>query len=870
MGDRIGDNMRISILKKIKSWHPLIKNAQLYTSVMLMDYSLKHVQHEDYISIMLYLNKYIMISPLGLFNHSDMKLLSQSFIRDLAKMVMPIYNPIYRYYYQSIEALQLLQISPSASIGMFFTYMFIEACWNRSLKNAIHLYAVNVPVNIPIKDTLNILHHEYSETIFQQPASDIQKHDIIFYDKYYQIENNLNRLSDFFNIPYIFQGLLECITRLNRGGQCILYLGTVIHKPIADIHIIMSRYFKTSRLYQPEIYNHIKRDGVSGVYHDFQGIPQADLDALIAIKRKLEQMYPRGHHDFSMSDPKFLKELDIPLPDKPATCKYVNGFLDTSITSPIYDDIRRFNGVKYAARYAEYCILDQYIDKDLTAIKLPTKEQVMTGIMYCKKWDIEYYDIFNKSLFTSAYANTLLADIYGLHEPIIYKFKTAQSEYHGAKKTLRLTQNRHISVRRSIKKRASSRRVTISLDSDIVKLMGSVGDISGASIIDDITAETSIFTAKQGIMAELEPINVNIDAATRLIDTRRDFGARDESLQNVLWHRVNVMFRQYKHKDNVDREHLDMRVSKILKDNTITQAWLKMYEMLVECDLISRTHGGVYRTFHLCELPGSFISAINTYIHSKTRYTELEWRAQSLKPVSKGIIGDQKEILKRHRDRYDFGVDGTGDITHIANIRGYKQYTRSVNMITSDCGLDMKTPGLSRVEYASMVAILYLLPAGGHFVYKILTPIVERFLVNLVYICYSQFKELIFYKPVQNQHSREYYIVGKSYTPLAPDIIEMLMGNIERIPAHMTQEVDIGLDIFRDRYPGEFVRQFVKGYRAIADNCTQVYKRHIFYVDHYEELPREFFELIERYYKEKNADWIRKYELKRIPEQHKL
>ena len=174
----------------------------------------------------------------------------------------------------------------------------------------------------------------------------------------------------------------------------------------------------------------------------------------------------------------------------------------------------------------------------------------------------------------------------------------------------------------------------------------------------------------------------------------------------------------------------------------------------------------------------------------------------------------------------------------------------------------MKTPGLEKVEFASLVAILYLLPVGADFVYKILTPITSRFLLDLIYICYHNFTDLMFFKPVQNAHSREIYLVGKGYRGTDTDILDMLLRKVEKF--------DENIDLFGDRYPEEFVRQFVHGYNMLAQNCIAMYKKHIFYVDHYDELPKEFIDLIENYYKEKNMDWIRKYNIKPIDGKKKL
>ena len=49
-----------------------------------------------------------------------------------------------------------------------------------------------------------------------------------------------------------------------------------------------------------------------------------------------------------------------------------------------------------------------------------------------------------------------------------------------------------------------------------------------------------------------------------------------------------------------------------------TQAWPKMYEMLVEFHLIRSEHRERLISLHLCEAPGAFISALNHYLTTQS------------------------------------------------------------------------------------------------------------------------------------------------------------------------------------------------------------------------------------------------------------
>ncbi len=86
-----------------------------------------------------------------------------------------------------------------------------------------------------------------------------------------------------------------------------------------------------------------------------------------------------------------------------------------------------------------------------------------------------------------------------------------------------------------------------------------------------------------------------------------------------------------------------------------------------------------------------------------------------------------------------------------------------------------------------------------------------------------------------------------------------------KVPA----ELDLGLNrtcanLFHDRYPESFVRQFTAISQQLADNYCYTIERNIYYLDNYEHITKEFAKMMRDYYDEKNQDWIDKYKPKRI------
>jgi hypothetical protein len=153
---------------------------------------------------------------------------------------------------------------------------------------------------------------------------------------------------------------------------------------------------------------------------------------------------------------------------------------------------------------------------------------------------------------------------------------------------------------------------------------------------------------------------------------------------------------------------------------------------------------------------------------------------------------------------------------------------------------------------------LDILPINSSMVYKILTPIDEPLILNLIYVAYCNFKDLIFYKPIQNSQSREFYIIGKGYLGTNYNILEIFYNALE----HFTPSNEY--DLFKDIYPIAFVKQIVDISTRLSENYCYTIERNIYYLDNYENITPQFAKMLKDYYNEKNHDWIDKYKPIRI------
>lgn len=628
-----------------------------------------------------------------------------------------------------------------------------------------------------------------------------------------------------------FIGMIIGLKYTLHDGSFILHFGDLSSEIISKIYMKMSKYFKNASLYYPEISNHYEPLGIYGIFTGFKGCNHNEIAGLL--------------------DKLISGNLELELEVDKLVDQYIKNFVTLQNNKITF----------YLTKLENYLDIDKSI---LDKVNIPTDEQLTNSILYCQKWKIPFWDKYTTKPFQNKFGRMILAETYGLHQPILYQFKTPYKFHTISRITLRIPSRSRSTSRISRISHQSKIKINIKSKSR------SRTKHSGVNITDLLhdlsftpskfrTSSKSRYRISVNLSPELEYSNNRIEQVGRLIDARRDFTKLGDN-QYVKWWEINKKFRYYKHKDDLEKIHLDQLIRTKLKDNSISQAWLKMYEIITDNNLISTDKKGTFHSFHICEAPGTFINAINNFIHTKTKYTTFDWHSQSLNPKI-ATIKDQFGLIKRHPDRWDYGADGTGDITKIANIKHYKRQVvkrGSIDLMTSDCGLAMKESGYEKVAFASLLAILEILSLNGAMVYKILTPIDEPIILNLIYVIYCNFKEVVFYKPVQNNQSREFYIVAKGYLGTHPDILSKFYTVLKTFDTVKEK------DLFNDKYPEAFVRQFVDISNQLADNYIYTIERNIYYLDNFDDMSPEFIKLMKKYYDEKNQDWIDKYKPMRI------
>jgi hypothetical protein len=326
-----------------------------------------------------------------------------------------------------------------------------------------------------------------------------------------------------------------------------------------------------------------------------------------------------------------------------------------------------------------------------------------------------------------------------------------------------------------------------------------------------------------------------------------------------IWDETKKFIRYYEHTLNIYLQNY--RIS-IEKTKPVSRAWIKFYELLFVTKIFDKLEGDL-KVFHICEAPGTFIMSTIYYLNRWNKNLRYDWDATTLNPkfLSKNGIGDTYDLLKKYKDKWTFGFDGTGDITVEKNIKHYRELCKDRDFIIGDCGLpwgDDSIPGIV-LYYSQMLFILYNLKEGGGCIFKQILNFEHKILVDMVYLLYYCFDVVKVYKPVQNGFSGEMYIVCTRYKKLLKD------KDFDILFAILDDKKDIHKkSIITEEYKKEFIYQFANTLEKIIVNFNQAIDRQLFYADFWDLIQHEDKDEIKKYIDIKNKDWVETYLLKTV------
>lgn len=225
-----------------------------------------------------------------------------------------------------------------------------------------------------------------------------------------------------------------------------------------------------------------------------------------------------------------------------------------------------------------------------------------------------------------------------------------------------------------------------------------------------------------------------------------------------------------------------------IKDNFnaeyVTVAWLKCYELVHNYKLTDNLDlsESTVNYFGICEQPGAFVFALNHYIKTKTMY-KFDFIIESLiDKTNKKIFKPNEGLFNKYKDKYDYGYDGTGDVTNLENIKYYrkKYYDKKFHIITADCGLDcsndftLQEKGLMKVFLGQLLLAISLADKGTNYFYKYFT-LYEDQSKDMLFLANKLFDKVSICRTLTTKpQSGEIYIVCKGFNKTKKEMDNIL------------------------------------------------------------------------------------------------
>ena len=327
----------------------------------------------------------------------------------------------------------------------------------------------------------------------------------------------------------------------------------------------------------------------------------------------------------------------------------------------------------------------------------------------------------------------------------------------------------------------------------------------------------------------------------------------------LFFHKINVAIYKIKRQiDHVydDRYNRNTHKFKLFKNlkhkfaRSYSQAFLKCLEIIHHIPLPQNIC-----SFHCCESPGNFVLAF-LYACEKKKI-KYNWTAQSLNPKSKKNINslpDDYGLIKKYKDKWDFGKDGSGDILNISNVKHYISNRKKYNMYTSDCGMVPKFLGDQESQYLKLhffqilLGIILLEPGGIMFV-KLFLPFSKKINLFLVSELFHNFEKIQYIKPKVNTMSSEFYVLCLNCTADSP--------KKKRLETYLTDFDSFLKELESKRFSvqSDIITYHYYNIEKISKSFNKAVIRNLFLKDSVENELRDF----EKYNKELENKWMAKY-----------
>ena len=680
------------------------------------------------------------------------------------------------------------------------------------------------------------------------------------------------------HICNLYNPIIYALENLQKNGNFIIF-ALLFTKIIMDLIVIAKQFFKKTTFYTPEIIKVLNFSDKYIVFEGFKGLNgelQNILDALKKELKKIEVIYPNDIDDFNIYDNQFRKKYKI---NKPITT--VKPYLDTLLNIStkkrinLYQDIINFNQDEFIRIKETYQNKFSLLNVPLNSLPpLPTIEQITKSTIYLRNFGIDFNDYSKENeLFRNELGRSILHDLYGLHQPIIYEFKTTKQFYTIQKPNLELksskksskksnqksnkkpNKNKSKSNKSSNKKKLTKKKTNIKFLSinqaiDYFKSYDIKLLMSNKKSTPETTNSKNNKNSNQSNKIKhliLKPILDNLDLKLSNVD--RNIIARSFKKKNKL----------KKIKNNLDFYNPNIKYSIIyfLKklipkeyytNQNLNLNWTIMFEIINELDFMKSN-----KTYNILLLSKNYepeLESIQYYSKiAKFNLTYLTSQDFKKKTLNLNSIDDILKIEEKY-----FQINSI----FLEDEENEKSKSKK-----DDIGLIINTNSYKNDYdvFKQLFTCINALKSGDNLIFKLKLPLRNKSIINLIYLLYNHFQKLYFYKPIQEKYTLNFYLIGNHYSQIDNQFLDTILYYIDEIN---NKKLDFqNLDLFNGIYPDIFGIQLEHIISQLINNHVNLQEKQIYYYDNYKYINKDLDKLCKDFVKEKNIEYIKKYKFKK-------
>jgi len=346
--------------------------------------------------------------------------------------------------------------------------------------------------------------------------------------------------------------------------------------------------------------------------------------------------------------------------------------------------------------------------------------------------------------------------------------------------------------------------------------------------------------------------NINMDLST-LINKITKLNQKHILITNYIDTRDTRIYRKVRLEFDSFYQKIRKFININLDKKYLNQPFFKLYEILELTKLLDNKTS--YKSFHLCELPGSFIFSLDYYIKTKTNIKDFKWKAQSLNEPNIAKLEDSFKMLNKYKNNYDFGPKNNGNLIYDYNINYYFNHIEKneYDLITADCGMPLDKDNCDILSNLESNILLLILKTKKDGISKIVYPFHNNDIKTIIMIglLNRYYDKIYFYKSEQCYTSNEFYIIFKDFNK---NKIDNDYGEIYK--------TDLNNIIKLEKYvKKEFYYTFYKIYKKLMIIKIKAIKFKIYLLDRYHIISnnQELIKYIDDYNKDIILKWLNKF-----------